>query len=125
VQTHQPDDFVVVVRHLGTSVEIAVRGELDIATAPALRRELATLLRDRPEIAVVDLRRVEFIDSSGIHALLASRSHAMAAGTRLVVVRPSGVADRAFTMSGLDALFPLLEDLDGSTAAAPQSSRAA
>jgi anti-anti-sigma factor len=124
VQKHQPDDFVVDVRHLGTSVEIAVRGELDMATAPALRRELATVLRDRPEIVVVDLRRVGFIDSSGIHALLATRSHAMAAGTRLVVVRPTGVADRAFTISGLDGMFPPLEDLESSTAAAP-SSRAA
>ena len=107
--TQQADDLVVEVRQLGTNVEIAVSGELDIASAPAVRRKLAHVLLDRPEIAVVDLRDVTFIDSSGIHALLASRSHAIAAGSRLVVIRPTGPADRAFALSGLDSLFPQLE----------------
>ena len=105
----QPADLVIEVRDVGTSVEIAVSGELDIATAPALRREVAGVLGAHPEIAIVDLSGVEFIDSSGIHALLASRSHALAAGTRLVVVRPGGAADRAFELSGLAEVFPCLE----------------
>jgi anti-sigma B factor antagonist len=109
VMTQHPDDLVVEVRHLGTSVEIAVSGELDIASAPALRRQIADMLRDRPEIAVVDLRGVTFIDSSGLHALLASRGHALAAGSRLVVIRPTGPADRAFELAGLDSFFPQLE----------------
>jgi anti-anti-sigma factor len=104
----QPDDLVVEVRHLGTSVEIAISGELDMASAPAVRRRLASVLRDHPEVAVVDLRNVGFIDSAGIHALLASRSQAIAGGTRLVVIRPTGSADRAFALSGLDEFFPEL-----------------
>jgi len=107
--TQQPDDLVTEVRHLGTSVQIAISGELDIASAPAVRRQLANLLGDRPESAVVDLRNVGFVDSSGIHALLASRSHAIAAGTRLVVIRPTGPADRAFALSDLDSIFPHTE----------------
>jgi anti-anti-sigma factor len=125
VQSHQPDDLVVDVRHLGKSVEIAVGGELDIATAPELRRRLATVLRDRPEIAVVDLRQVAFIDSSGIHALLASRRHAIAAGTHFIVIRPTGVADRVFTLSGLAEVFPPLEHVEGSAAGTPESAHAA
>jgi anti-sigma B factor antagonist len=113
--TQQPDDLAVEVRHLGTSVEIAISGELDIASSPAVRRQLADLLRNRPEIAVVDLRNVGFIDSSGIHALLASRSYAIAAGTRLVVIRPTGPADRAFTLCGLDDFFPQMEQSEGPT----------
>ena len=110
--TQQPDDLAVEVRHLGTSVEIAISGELDIASSPAVRRQLADLLRNRPEIAVVDLRNVGFIDSSGIHALLASRTHAIAAGARFVVIRPTGPADRAFALSGLEELFPQMERPD-------------
>jgi anti-sigma B factor antagonist len=105
----QPGDLAIEVRHVGANVEVTLSGELDIASAPALRRQLAELLRHRPEIAVVDLRDVGFIDSSGIHALLASRSHAIAAGTQLQIIRPLGHADHAFTMSGLEDLFPQIE----------------
>jgi anti-anti-sigma factor len=123
--TQQPEDLVVEIRRLGTSVEITISGELDIASAPAVRRQLAHLLRDRPDIAVVDLRNVGFIDSSGIHALLASRSHAIAAGTRLVVIRPTGPADRAFTLSGLDDFFPQMEQSEGPTDRDSEPSHAA
>ena len=123
--TQQPDDLVTEVRHLGTSVQIAISGELDIASSPAVRRQLADLLRNRPEIAVVDLRNVGFIDSSGIHALLAARRHAIAAGTHFIVIRPTGVADRVFTLSGLADVFPPLEHVEGSAAGTPESSRAA
>ena len=123
--TQHPDDLVIEVRHLGTSVEIAVSGELDMASAPAVRRQLADVLRGRPEIAVVDLRNVAFIDSSGLHALLASRRHAIAAGTRLVVIRPTGPADRAFALSGLDSLFPQMERTASTTDPAAMSSHAA
>lgn len=105
----QTDEFAVEVRRLGTAVELDVSGELDIATAPAVRRQLTRVLGDRPEIAVVSLRNVTFIDSAGIHALLASRKHAVAAGTSLVVIRPTGPADRAFALAGLDTIFPSMD----------------
>jgi anti-anti-sigma factor len=107
------EDLVVAVRHLGTTVEFIVDGELDLASVPALRREIALALRHGPETAVVDLRDARFIDSSGLHALLATQRQAVAAGTRLVVIRPDGPADRAFSLSGLDDLFPRHEREDG------------
>ena len=114
----QQADLTVEVRHLGTSVEITISGELDLATAPTMRSTIADVLRARPEIAVVDLRDVGFIDSSGIHALLASRRHAIAAGTRLVILRPAGPADQALALSGLDSLFPHVERAGTSAQAA-------
>jgi anti-sigma B factor antagonist len=56
---------------LGRHTVVGVTGELDVASAPALRDTLLALL-DRGDGAslVVDLRGVTFIDSTGIGSLL-------------------------------------------------------
>lgn len=54
----------------GTTVRVTVSGELDIATSPELRYQLAAQLADHAEIVVLDLAEVSFIDTSGLHALL-------------------------------------------------------
>ena len=99
----QEHELAITVRHLGTTCEIAVGGELDVATVPAFRERMARSLRERPEIAVIDLRACAFIDSQGIQALLAVRRQAEATGTALVVIRPGGPAGRVFTLCGLGA----------------------
>jgi len=54
----------------GTSVALRLEGELDIATAPRLRSMLAEEQGAGAELIVVDLERVTFMDSSGLHALI-------------------------------------------------------
>jgi len=79
----------------GERVVLTVRGEIDMATEPRLR---AALERAAGASEVrVDLTAVEFMDSSGLNALV-SAHHAPA---RLVVVCPPGAARRALEISGL------------------------
>jgi anti-sigma B factor antagonist len=55
---------------VGERVVVEVTGEIDVASAPALRdRLLALLNRGAPDL-VIDLRGVTFIDSTGIGSLL-------------------------------------------------------
>lgn len=63
---------------------IEVLGELDIASAPELERELLQRLADPAchEI-VLDLQPVTFIDSSGLRVVLLGSREALAAGRRL------------------------------------------
>jgi anti-sigma B factor antagonist len=49
-------------------VTVSPVGELDLATAPLLEAELRRTAGSRE--LVVDLRRLTFIDSSGVHVLL-------------------------------------------------------
>jgi anti-sigma B factor antagonist len=112
----------LLVRRIGTTTEIDVGGELDVSSVPALKRELSRRLREKPEILLLDLRRVTFIDSSGIALLLAARKHAIVAGSALVVIRPHGHADRIFALCGLDEMFPDVEAsgfLDGQRTSPP------
>ncbi len=79
---------------------IAVRGELDIATAPELERELCDRLADPGcrEI-VLDLAAATFIDSSGLRVLLVASRAAEAAGGILRVLPGSGPVLRAIELA--------------------------
>lgn len=88
----------------GRAVVVA-RGEIDMLAAPPLLR-LVDELSDREDRVVIDLRKAEFIDSSGFSALV--RAHRRL-GDRLTLVRPTGRVARALTATGLDQLVPFAD----------------
>jgi anti-sigma B factor antagonist len=59
-------------RSNGTAV-VAVRGELDLYTAPRLWDALDSAIAGRPHELVIDLSNVTFVDSSGLSVLV--RAH--------------------------------------------------
>jgi len=89
---------------------IAVRGELDLATAPEL--EAAVLARVDDADLVVDLRELVFMDSSGVRVLVLGHTRARDAGRRFaIVVPPEGSAvARILQVSGLDGELDLIAD---------------
>jgi len=95
-------------RTFGTTAEIDVGGELDIASTPDFERAVEDALCAGIERVVIDLREVTFIDSSGINALLRLHGRATAQEIDLVLLRPSGEADRIFTICAFENLFPKL-----------------
>ena len=79
----------------GERIVLAVRGEIDMATAHRLRAALGRA--DGAREVRVDLREVEFMDSTGLSALVAAHQ----ALERLTIVCPSGPGRRALEVSGL------------------------
>jgi anti-sigma B factor antagonist len=80
---------------------LAVRGEIDLATADEFRRALESLIAEAPSPALVDLWGVTFIDSSGVAALVSARGTAEAAGVELVLVEPSPQARTVLELTDL------------------------
>jgi anti-sigma B factor antagonist len=76
-----------------------------------LEEQLDELL-DRGDEVVVDLRELEFMDSSGIRVLVAAHARAGRGGTRLLVVRPTPdtAVAKIIDVSGLDAELNLVDD---------------
>ncbi len=99
-----PSLRVRVVRDVG-DVVVAPSGEIDIASAPVLERELRALAVERDERLVIDLRAVDFLDSSGLRLLIALRNTAKRAGWRLVVVPGPARVQRIFDLTGTRGLF--------------------
>jgi anti-sigma B factor antagonist len=79
-----------------------VAGEVDLATAPALRDALGALLADGAAArVVVDLSAVTFLASSGLAALLEAHQRACASGRALRVVVAERTVWRVLEVTGL------------------------
>jgi anti-anti-sigma factor len=85
---------------------VVATGELDIEAVPELDRALRHA--DTP-LVVLDLRDLEFIDSSGADFLLAADRRIRRAGRRFVVVRGGVEVDWFFALIGLDRELELVD----------------
>lgn len=91
---------------------LAVSGDLDVATAPQVRTELVRLLTDDAIRLVVDLTRVDFIDSFGLGVLVGGLKRAKTTGTDLVLVVTEPRVLKVFEVTGLDRVFDLAATVD-------------
>ena len=93
---------------LMSSVTIVVTGELDIASVAGLDAQIRKAERQAPQV-VVDLRRLIFIDSSGLHLLTSADDRIRAAGGRLTLVRGPRPIDRVFEVLGLNDVLEVVD----------------
>jgi anti-sigma B factor antagonist len=84
----------------GWLIELA--GELDLASADAVRSELEAVEADAPETTVVDLSALRFIDSTGLSVLFDAVERASADGRRITFTRSSPEVERTLRLTGLD-----------------------
>jgi anti-sigma B factor antagonist len=96
---------------------IAVRGEVDIATAPRLSEALDAAIHESSGTFVIDLGEVEFVDSSGVNVLLRARAVLGCEDRALAVVCPAGPARRIFEVAGVADLLCLYASRDDAAAA--------
>jgi anti-anti-sigma factor len=89
---------------------VLIRGELDLATAPDLERVLTEHL-DAERDVVVDLRELDFMDSTGLRVLVAAHSR-VRDGQRFLVVRPpaGGAIAKILTIAGVETELDLVDD---------------
>lgn len=83
----------------GGTLRVLVRGELDLATAPELEDTLVTAIEDGREV-VLDLRELEFMDSSGVRVLVVA--HTRAEGRfGLIAAGPNSPVTKILAIAGL------------------------
>ena len=92
----------VVIDESGT---VIAEGDIDLAGGPLL--EAAILRREGSEPIVIDLEKVEFIDSSGLRSLLGASRRANERGTDVVLRRPSTGVLRLLSITGTTDQFRL------------------
>ena len=90
-----------------TPTGFRVEGELDLATAPVLASHLAPLPDGTADV-VVDVSRIDFVDSTGLSVLVQAHHTARSAGRRLVLVSPSLRVRRLLEITGLDDVMTIL-----------------
>ncbi|MFE7767777.1 STAS domain-containing protein [Streptomyces sp. NPDC057438] len=105
----------IITRHAATGPVLEIGGELDYTSASELRALLSTLVLRPGGRLVLDLAGMEFCDSSGITALLAARSHALAAQADVALAAVPPHTLRVLRIVGLDQIFPLYPDIQSAT----------
>ena len=83
---------------------VAVRGDLDIDTAPRLIATLHDIAIAPVQHVDLDCQGVTFIDSAGVRALIVARTDATRRGVAVVLVEPSHAVSRVIEMTGLVGL---------------------
>jgi anti-sigma B factor antagonist len=94
----------------GDVVRLALRGELDISSASRVEREIALLEDQTPRVLVLDLRGLEFMDSTGLRIVVSANARAEQAGRRLVVVRGPEAVHRIFRITRLEERLDMVDD---------------
>jgi anti-anti-sigma factor len=92
----------------GTSLMITATGEIDLATVGRLEAALSVALNLVPEIVVIDLSGVTFVDSTGIHRLIVAHRRATEQGIRLAIIPGPECVQRTFAVCGLDDELPFV-----------------
>jgi anti-anti-sigma factor len=85
---------------------IALTGELDLANAAGLDRELRRVEATDAEVILVDLWGLSFIDSSGMKVLVAAAARSRARNRLVLQAAPAGVL-RVLHIAGIADLLPL------------------
>lgn len=103
------DDFSVAVRRDGSAATVAPAGEIDIATVDRVREQVAACTGDASRI-VLDLRAVQFMDTSGLQLVFELQRRAADGAFDLVVVRGPRQLQRLMEIAGLLDRLRMIDD---------------
>jgi anti-sigma B factor antagonist len=95
----------------GSSALVRIRGDLDLQVVDQVTEALARIESAEPELLVIDLSRLTFMDSTGMGAVAAAHARAEEGGRRFALVRPPGGVRQAFDRTRLDEVITISDDL--------------
>lgn len=81
---------------------VSASGELDLHTAPDLDAALRSATQAQAPLILVDLSRVDFMDSTGLSVMVAAVAAARQYGGEIRVVAVTDKIIKVFTLTGVD-----------------------
>jgi anti-sigma B factor antagonist len=93
--------FRVEVATKGEAAIVSVSGELDLASSPALEEELDRACASDATLVIVDLRGLEFMDSTGLSVLVRAHQRAVENSQRFGLVNGSQQVQRLLSLTGV------------------------
>ena len=96
---------------------IETSGELDLYSAPALKRRIADAIEEGHGTLVVDLTQATFVDSTTLGVLVGAKKRVAPAGGSVTVVCPHNEVRRLFDLTGINRVFDIYATRDEAAAA--------
>ncbi|MCL2822224.1 MAG: STAS domain-containing protein [Firmicutes bacterium] len=93
-------------RLLRSSIYLTLIGELDTSTAEAVRDEMDNIDIDKAERIVVDLSKLDFMDSTGIGVFLGRYKKFKEKNVQIFISSPKPNVDKILNLSGIYEIMP-------------------
>lgn len=103
-----PELFSVEVTRSDGEAVVAVRGEIDLVTAPVLWESLVEFVAE-PNRVMLDLSQTEFIDSTGLGVLVRALKRLRHHGGDLVLRAPRPNARKVLSITSLDRVITIVD----------------
>jgi anti-sigma B factor antagonist len=94
---------------------LSPQGEIDFATGPQLKKAITEQLMAGEVHLIVDLLAVDFIESTGLGALIGGRRRAHTLKGSLSLVCTEAQVLKIFRITGLDKVFTIHESVEEAT----------
>src|SRR5690348_5300066 len=102
-----PVDLSLETRQENDRTVVEVGGEIDVYTAPKLRECISGLVDDGQRQIIVDLEKVEFMDSTGLGVLVGAPKRVRSVEGNLDLVCTQERLLKIFRITGLSKVFPI------------------
>ncbi len=113
-----PAEFALSEESLGEGRHVvAVRGEIDLFTAPELKKMLADAIENGASQVVVDLSETSFLDSTALGVLIGAVKRLRGRDGALTLVNTDANIAKTFEITGLDQIFTISATRDEAIAA--------
>jgi anti-sigma B factor antagonist len=104
-----------------TTQVVAVRGEVDIFTAPDFKTLIGAAIEAGHETIIIDLAEATFIDSSSLGVLISAHRRLGLRDGRLIIACNVREVRKTFTITGLDSVLEIVDDREAALAARGES----
>jgi anti-sigma B factor antagonist len=99
--------FAAEVLELDGCAVVAVTGEIDMATAPALEARIDAVLAAGPSIVVLDLADTAFMDSTGLGVVVRAARRLEERSAKLIVRSPQPAVQRVLHITGVERMLAI------------------
>ena len=93
------------------TLNVKIRGDIDHHSVKRVRAQIdEAILQKKPQLIVLDLSSVDFMDSSGLGLILGRYSYAVDIGSRLILYKPTNRIKRILEMAGIERIIEIKGD---------------
>ncbi len=110
--SHEALSVEIKSEHGGDAIVYRLGGSLDMATSPSLRAALIEAADEGKHDILVDLSQLEFLDSTGLGALIGAHRRALEHGGHVRLVVGEGQIQRLLMITGLMRVFSVYASMD-------------
>jgi anti-sigma B factor antagonist len=110
-------DLTIVTRRVMNSPVLDLNGEVDSYNAPKLREKMVALIDEGNSDVILNLTDVDYIDSTGLGALVAGLKRATERGGSVRIICPNPAILKVFQITSLVKVFTIYDNEESAFAA--------